>query len=205
VLLNPSPANSAIVDTVAAVFSDSAFSAHQHLSLWEIAIRWIGGLLGRLAAALARHPAVAEVIRWGILIALVLVVGRMIYTSFWRRTLRPSGYGPRTRAGDGEWWAIAQRLAAEGRYTDAAHALYAALIAAATRQGLVSPHESKTTGDYLREFRRSGAPASLPAFTDFTRSYETVIYGIGSCDSERYTYLSSLAGPLLGTLHGART
>ena len=39
-----------------------------------------------------------------------------------------------------------------------------------------------------------------PSFTDFTRSYETVIYGIGVCDERRFASLSALAAGLLNIL-----
>jgi hypothetical protein len=49
----------------------------------------------------------------------------------------------------------------------------------------------------VRELRnRSSSIFTL--FRDFARSYETVIYGIGACDAERYHKLYALAGQAAG-------
>ena len=96
---------------------------------------------------------------------------------------------------------LAQRLAAEGQFTDAAHALYLALVTSAARRGLLAVHESKTTGDYLRELRRAArgpgarriTDGELTGWRDFIRAYETVIYGVGTCDDAQYGTLRRLA------------
>ncbi len=90
----------------------------------------------------------------------------------------------------------AEQLAASGRFTEAAHVLYAALLSAIGRRGHVRLHPSKTIGDYLRELRR-GSPSMVDRFREFARTYELVIYGLGECDRERYTRLRSLALPLV--------
>lgn len=89
-------------------------------------------------------------------------------------------------------WGEAQRLAAAGRYTEAAHALYAALLDSIARGEELRLHPSKTVGDYARDLRRRSS-VLLPRFRDFARSYEVVVYGIGSCDQDRYERLYALA------------
>jgi len=99
-------------------------------------------------------------------------------------------------------WGLAQRLAAEGQYTDAAHALYSALLARVSARVSLRLHPSKTAGDYARDLR-GAAPSLNGPFREFARNYEVVIYGLGSCDEQRFRTLSQLAGridPELGQL-----
>ena len=93
-------------------------------------------------------------------------------------------------------WLVAQEAASRGQFTEAAHALYEALLEAAARRGDVRLHQSKTVGDYAREMRGRGS-ALLARFRDFARSYEVVIYGIGHCDQERYERLLAIARPII--------
>lgn len=166
-------------------------------------MRWIGQLFARIFGIIAEHPAIGYVARVAIGIAAILVVARVAYSLFLGHGSPRLAHGPRGVGRASDWWATAQRLAAQGNYTDAAHALYRALIATAALRGLVSLHDSKTSGDYLRELRRSADSTDIIHFTDFTRSYETIIYGIGNCDAERYDRLQNLAGNVLGTAAGA--
>jgi hypothetical protein len=189
--------NAAIADTVAAVFRSSAFAGRGTVSIGELIAEWIWNLVLRFFGFAQSHPAVGIVFRLALGLALLIVLGRIAYGLLAR--FAPSAIGVRRfeTGRNTDWWNTAQKLAAENDYTGAAHALYLALIGAAARRGLVSLHESKTTGDYLRELRRRPYGIDLPRFTDFTRSYETVIYGIGTCDRDRFATLNALAANLL--------
>ena len=189
--------NAAIADTVAAVFRSSAFAGRGTVSIGELVAEWIWNLVLRFFGFAQSHPAVGIVFRLALGLALLIVLGRIAYGLLAR--FAPSAIGVRRfeTGRNTDWWNTAQKLAAQNDYTGAAHALYLALIGAAARRGLVSLHESKTTGDYLRELRRRPAGIDLPRFTDFTRSYEMVIYGIGTCDRDRFTTLNALAASLL--------
>ena len=189
--------NAAIADTVAAVFRSSAFAGRGTVSLSELIAEWIWNLVLRFFGFAQSHPAVGIVFRVTLGLILLVVLARIAYGLVAR--FAPSAIGLRRFESDRrtDWWTTAQTLAAHDDYTGAAHALYLALIGSAARRGLVSLHESKTTGDYLRELRRKPGAMDLRRFTDFTRSYETVIYGIGTCDRDRFATLNSLAGNLL--------
>lgn len=197
------PGNDAIADTVAAVFRGRQYALHRSVSLWDIIMRWIAQLVARLFGFSATHPAVGYVVRATIILALVLVAARIGYSLLLARRSPALAFGPSRTNRGGDWWATSQRLAAQGDYTAAAHALYLALITGAASRGLISLHDSKTTGDYLRELRQVANGADASHFADFTRSYETVIYGIGTCDSERFTSLRMLAAGMLGPVVGA--
>lgn len=90
-------------------------------------------------------------------------------------------------------WLVARQLAAEGRYTEAAHALYLALLARVAARVPLRLHASKTAGDYARELRKI-APSVFGPFREFARSYEVVVYGLGECDEARFNGLIDLAG-----------
>ena len=185
------------------VFSQSAFN---RVSPWQIFWGWVFDLLRRgwalidpLLSVLRRSP----VLYWTVIVILALVViaivVRALYLWYQRRLFDAAALAweksPLRRAGRDAWTA-AEELSARGDYTDAAHALYAALLESAARGGQIRLHPSKTAGDYVRELRnRSSAIFTL--FREFARSYETVIYGIGTCDAERYRRLRTLAGEVV--------
>lgn len=131
-----------------------------------------------------------------LVVLLGLLVTRIVFafaagTTFTRRRAARGVFGRRT-----DPWVDAQRLAKEGRYTDAAHALYAALLEGVARREDLRLDPSKTVGDYLRELRRRPS-ALVPTFRDFARLYEVVVYGLGFCDRERYERLYVLASGML--------
>lgn len=192
--------DSVIRATADTVFSQSAFNRD---SLWERFWGWVFDLVRRawalldpLLSALRRSPA----LYWTVIALLVLtvlaIVARAVYLWRQRRLFDAAALAwessPLRRAGRDPWTA-AEELSARGEFTEAAHALYAALLESAAQAGQIRLHPSKTAGDYVRELRnRSSALFSL--FRDFARSYDTVIYGIGVCDAERYHRLYALAG-----------
>ena len=178
-----------------------------HTSLWSRFWDWVGEMLGRLFAWIS--PAFGALrasppLFWAVMIALALltaaVIARMLY--LWRartaQRLEGGGWQSKTSASRGDAWAAAQRLAANGDFTAAAHALYAALLDAGARQHQLRLHPSKTAGDYVREVRGHASPI-FPAFRDFARAYEIVIFGIGECSRERYERLLSLALPIVNS------
>jgi hypothetical protein len=185
-----------IRDTVAAVFTDAAYNRTtllQRIGAW---------LLEVLKAALEWLP-VTRAPSWLFWVVVILVgafvaavIGRAIYGTFWgfrlARTVT-SVHGARAAT---DAFRVARDSAARGDFTAAAHALYAALLARIAGQSDIEIHESKTIGDYTRDLRVR-APGLLPPFREFARTYETVIYGLGSCDQIRYERLLGLAGPLI--------
>jgi hypothetical protein len=128
-----------------------------------------------------------------ILVALVVrigIVGTAAGIAFRR------GGGAWGRGGPGDPWGDAERLAQAGQYTDAAHALYRGLLDSMARREQIQLHHSKTVGDYGRDLRRRSS-SLVPPYRDFARSYETVVYGLGTCDRERYERLHALAASMV--------
>ena len=65
-----------------------------------------------------------------------------------------------------------------------------ALLRWLDRSGLVAFHQSKTNGDYLREY-----PDNNPAegtFRRFAVSFDLLIYGGGSCGDDAYRRMAGL-------------
>jgi hypothetical protein len=95
-------------------------------------------------------------------------------------------------------WLLAQSLAGAGRYADAARALYLAVLQRTALRTALRLHPSKTSGDYVRDLRRLGAPVS-PAFAAFARRADHVIYGSIHCDAAEFEALLRAAEPLLAS------
>jgi hypothetical protein len=161
--------------------------------LWDRFWVWVARHLGDIIRAARDLPS----LRWAVIAALcalaIALIGRVIYiagthdaASLRRKRTAPGGSGSR------DPWEMAEELADRGEYTEAAHALYAALLGAVARAEPVRLHASKTAGDYARELRRLNS-SRFGGFREFARAYETVVYGLGTCDRARYMRLLSLA------------
>ena len=189
----------AVRDTVAAVFGQRAYDRSLRDTLLNRFLGWLGRLVERARDAAADSPAVywASIALLATLV--LLVVGRIAYVAYARRSgvaiARAAGGGVGGRGRDP--LALAEELRAAGRFTEAAHALYAALLERLARRERLRLHPSKTAGDYARALRARSSPAYAP-FREFVRVYDVVVYGLGSCDRERYERLLRLAEPLLG-------
>jgi len=201
-LLDQVPA-SAIANAVHSVFLERAFAKltlQQRFMefLSELARRVLGWLAPAFRAMRYSTPVFWLAVAVAAVVVLALVASVVLE---WRarrldvaraRTWNASPYG----AGGRDPWEAAQALAGSGAYTEAAHALYAALLDAAARQQQVRLHPSKTVGDYARELR-SRSSALFGLFRDFGRVYEVVVYGLGQCDEARYERLLALASPVV--------
>jgi hypothetical protein len=186
----------AVHDTVAAIAREPAYLR----SLRETLLRRIVGFISRMfddlfdlfrASVTGREVTIALLVLLG-----VLIVARLVVASQAARedVTRADGGAQRGRSSDP--WSDAERLAASGRFTEAAHALLAALLSAFAARGEVRLHASKTAGDYARELLRRGSPAQS-GFQAFRRRYDRIIYGVGECTAEEYAALLHDARPLL--------
>jgi hypothetical protein len=124
-----------------------------------------------------------------VLVVVRLATGRRAQAS-WDVT---DGARPARRA---DAWREAERLAAAGDHTAAAHALCEALLFSCAARGELRLHPSKTTGDYARELRRKPAP-SAAAFQRFRARYDRVIFDLQRCSPEEYAALLADARPII--------
>ncbi len=187
---------------MAAVFRQAAFVKRQ--PTW-IARKigdffdWLGGVLQGLSGTRTSNPALFWSIAAIVIAVALAIFARLAWVAYLRRT-QGVGARPALRGAPdisrGDPWLAAQQHAASGDFTAAAHSLYLALLTAIARRGLVRLHPSKTVGDYVRELRARSATV-FTRFRDFAHAYETVVYGTGVCDEERYATLQQLALPIV--------
>ena len=190
----------AIVDTVAAVFSAPEYSRslretlfQRFLELLYRAWQWFRGLANS-------DPGMYWTFIVLLALLLVVVAARVIWVirarQIRRGQLAADQDGALRPASRRDPWRVAQEEAARGNYTEAAHALYAGLLEALARRNQVRLHPAKTIGDYVRELRGRSS-AFFERFREFARSYEHVVYGLGTCDRDRYERLDELARMML--------
>ena len=197
----PTPRIASAVDTV---FHNAEYRGLTYQELiWQWMVReiarffgWIDGLYHQLRSS--------PILFWVVVTALGLLLIALVARSVWLWHLHRldvaegSGWAKGVVAGRyRDPWLAAQELASRGDYTSAAHALYAAMLDRAARDQQVRLHPSKTVGDYVRELRVRSS-SLFGRFRDFARTYEVVIYGVGTCDEARYQRLLALAVPVAG-------
>ena len=186
----------AVHDTVTAIASQAAYRRSISESLMNRLLSWLGRVITDFFDFF-RGSGTGRVFTYVLLGLLVLlVIARFLVAVRANRDERLLAGGRRHRARVSNPWGDAERLAGEGRYTEAAHALFAALLAAFAARGEVRLHSSKTAGDYLRELRRRGSPGER-GFQAFRSRYDRIIYGVGECSTDDYASLLRDALPLL--------
>lgn len=118
------------------------------------------------------------------------LLSRLFRTGALPRARRPGTGAPAAPDPPEDWAAAAETAARQGRYRQAALALYQALLDRLDRGGLIRIDPAKTPGDYRRELRRT-SPA--PAFDAFCRIFEPLAFGRSVPDRTAYERLSAAA------------
>jgi hypothetical protein len=191
---SPEWAPAAVHDTIAAITRGIEYRRSIRQSLLDRAFLWVAQALERLIDYI-RHLPSSRTIGLTILGLIVLaIIARVVISSLARddsgpRALRGRGVG----AGEDPFLS-AERLAAEGRFEDAAHALYHGVLLSLARTDRVRLDPSKTSGDYARELRGRGAGSYQP-FRDFSRRFDVAVFGHGVCDAALIDDLRRLATP----------
>ncbi|MEW5916260.1 MAG: DUF4129 domain-containing protein [Gemmatimonadota bacterium] len=195
----------AIHDTVAAIVQQDEYQRRLARSLAERFWVWMWDQISTVYGAVAGSPAARTValIVAGLLIATIVL--RIAYASrFERRAarIRPGLTVRGVRAQP--TLADAQRLAAEQRFADAIHVLYAAVLDVLAQQRVVRPHLSKTSGDFVSELRARGHPSHDP-FRIFVRHFDRLFYGYDVCDAASFDRLYAEAERVVraGSMAGA--
>jgi hypothetical protein len=137
----------------------------------------------------------ARTIALGVAGAIALVVIVRLVVAAQARDAERGAAARGARAGAGEDpWREADRLALEGRFEEAAHALYRGVITGVARAERLRLDPSKTSGDYARELRVRGS-SSYVAFRAFVRRFDVAVYGHGGCTAASLDELRRLAAP----------
>ena len=197
-LLQGTPAQwpaSAVHDTVAAIAGGSMYRRSIRQSLLDRAFLWLADAIERIVGFVRTLPSSRAIglTILGIIVAAVvlrLVIAAMARDETGARAGRRGG----ARAGE-DPFVEADRLAAAGRYEEAAHAQYRGVLLALARTERLRLDPSKTSGDYARELRARGSAAYQP-FRTFSRRFDVAVFGHGGCDAELIDDLRRLAQPL---------
>ena len=176
----------AIQDSVAAIVRQPAYQRSVRATLLDRLLDWLTALIRRFFSGLSEIPNV----KW-IILGLAILVVLAIAARMWlaneaeerRRRARPGEV-----RGGGDPWAEADRVAATGDYTAAAHLLYRGITERLAAAEQLRLHPSKTSGDYARELHTRGSSAHAE-FRRFGRRYDHVLFGTGTCDAATYSAL----------------
>lgn len=190
-----------IHDTVSAIVQQTIYQRRLGRSLAERFWSWFADQLSALFNAVAGTPAArtTTLLVCGLLVAAIVLRFLVAARSerYVRRATGPSG------ARAGRYLPTlddARKLAREGRYADAMHVLYAALLDALAQRRLVRLHASKTSGDFARELSARGHPAQ-DAFRAFVRRFDRLLYGYDVCDAAAFDALWGEAERVLRVAH----
>ena len=176
----------AVQDSVAAIVRQRAYQRSVRATLLDRLLDWLAALIRRFFSGLSEIPNM----KW-IILGLAILVVLAISARLWlgseaeerRRRARPGSV-----QGGGDPWTEADRVAASGDYTAAAHLLYRGVTERLAAAEQIRLHPSKTSGDYARELRMRGSPAHAE-FRQFGRRYDHVLFGTGTCDAATYAAL----------------
>jgi len=184
----------AVHDTVQAVVRGAAFRRSLQGSIAERLVRWFTEWMERVFGFLDGRAS-ARAIALALLATLVvLVVARLVLAAHARDADAFAASRGGARGSGEDPWRAADRLAAEGRFEEAAHALYRAVLVGLAQAERLRLDPSKTSGDYARELRARGA-ASYSPFRAFGRRFDMAVYGHGGCDADLIRDLRRLASP----------
>jgi hypothetical protein len=182
----------AIHDTVQAVVHGPAFHRSLTSSLVDRLMRWLSDWFGRLFDFVGGRAS-ARTLALALAAVIVLLVVVRVILAAQARDEQGWGLTRGRRAGITEDpWRAAQRLANEGLFELAAHALYRGVLASVTQRERLRLDPSKTSGDYARELRRRGSPYH-EMFRAFSRRFDIAVYGHGTCDAQSFAELQLLA------------
>jgi hypothetical protein len=185
----------AVHDTVAAIMRDAAYRRSLRESIFDRWLSWIAGIIRQFMSGVRESPSLRYTLLAAGALIVVTIAARIIVGRRTQSAAAARDIAAR-RVIRGDPLAEAERAAADGRYTDAAHALYQAVIDSLARGSRLRIHRSKTSGDYARELRGVGSPA-YATFRSFGRLFDRIIFGRGACDEGGYRELLELARPLI--------
>lgn len=180
----------AIQDSVAAIVRQRPYQRSVQATLLQRLLDWTAALIRRIFSAVSEIPNAKWIILGLAILVVVAIAARLILgneAEERRRRVRGA-----TVQGSGDPWAEAERLAAAGNHTEAAHLLYRGVTERLAAREWIRLHPSKTSGDYARELQLGGV-ATHGEFRQFGRRYDRVMFSVGVCDAATYAMLRDLA------------
>jgi uncharacterized membrane protein YhaH (DUF805 family) len=193
----------AIHDTVAAIVREGGYGRTLTQSLLGRLFQFIVDRVSELLAFLRGTPNLRFITIAATAILVIAIVARLMTVRRLRDDARRAARVARVRGqARDDPWALAQSLAATGNYSDAVHALYAAVIEELAAARSIRLHPSKTSGDYAHELRLAGSPIA-PQFRAFSRRLDRAIYGVREWTADDFDALVREARPLIGVREAA--
>jgi len=177
----------AIHDTVASIVRKPPYSGLRE-SLAGRLFRYLGDVWDRVFRAMGQIPGGRYVATACAALIVIVVAARLVAGRRLRDTADGQGGPAAGRGARRDPEAESRQLAAEGRYTEAAHALYAVVLMRVAARERLRLHASKTSGDYARELRAKSS-ATYGAFRVFSRRFDLVMFGVGVCTADDYAAL----------------
>jgi len=185
---------SAVHDTIAAIARGFEYRRSLRQSFLDRAFLWLAQGLERLISFI-RHLPSSRAIGLTILgLVVAAIVARLIIAALARDEAGRRTTRHRRPGESDDPFVAAERFASEGRFEDAAHALYHGVLLALARTDRIRLDPSKTSGDYARELRTRGSTSYRP-FRDFSRRFDVAVFGHGGCDAALIDDLRRLATP----------
>jgi hypothetical protein len=183
----------AIQDSVAAIVRQPAYQRSLRASLFDRLLDWLADGIRRLFAAVPDVPNAKWIILGIAVLLLAGIAARFVFGSEAEQRRRHVRSG--TVLGGADPLVEADRLAAAGEFTEAAHLLYRGVTERLAAAGMIRLHPSKTSGDYARQLRAGGSPVH-GEFRQFGRRYDRVLFDVGTCDGATYAMLREQAARL---------
>lgn len=185
---------SAVHDTIAAIARGLEYRRSLRQSFLDRLFLWLAQGIERLVTFIRHLPSSRAIGLTILALVVAAIVARLVIAAF-ARDEAGTRLRRHRRPGEGEDpFVAAERFASEGRFEDAAHALYHGVLLTLARTDHVRLDPSKTSGDYARELRTRGS-ASYRSFRDFSRRFDVAVFGHGGCDAELIDDLRRLATP----------
>ena len=184
---------SAVHDTVEAIARGIEYRRSIRQSIFDRVLLWLAQGIERIVDFIRHLPSSRAIGLTVLGIIVLLIVVRIVIAAMARDETGARARRRGAAAGE-DPFVVAERLAAEGRFEDAAHSLYHGVLLALARTDRVRLDPSKTSGDYARELRARGSAAYQP-FRAFSRRFDVAVFGHGGCDAALIDDLRRLAAP----------
>jgi hypothetical protein len=179
----------AIHDTVAVIVRQDVYQRRLGRSIADRVSAWLLDQLGALFDVIAGTPAARAITLFVTALLVAALAARILFAArFADRPLRVAARGADRSLRHAPTLDEARSLARAGRYVDAMHVLYGAILDALAQRRLIRLHASKTSGDFARELRAREHPA-LDPFRLFARRFDRLFYGHDACDGPAFDAL----------------
>lgn len=176
-------------ETLAAVFAQRDYHRPLRRSVWQYLVGVWNDAMRAFFSAFREIPWVKWAVIGAALVIIATIVARVLFVRRLRRTPERTSHPSATVT---DPWIVSRAHAAAGRYVEAVHALYLALLESVALTDRLALDPAKTVGDYSRELRAASS-RTLPVFREFARVYEPVVWGSRDCDRKCYDTLAAIA------------